>query len=749
MPVPSAPGTVTWGSLGYVEYVAGNSPIIISAPHGGYLLPPSLADRTYGVLLPDRRTQELAREIADAIAVYTGQRPHLIISHLSRLKLDPNREIVEAAQGDPQAEIAWHEFHGFLTTATTTVTAQHGRGLLLDIHGHSHPIDRLELGYALTAASLALPDSTLNDPAIIDTTTIRSLASQPGAYFPEILRGTTSLGGLLQSAGLDSLPSPVFPDPAGNPYFTGGYIVRQHGSRDAGTVDAIQIESPFSIRDSSSSRAPLVAALGPALQVFFQTHYGVNLLAGERVSVAVIDGIATETGSVSEIVVQRTGSASIQQSVQLAYAGSATAGVDYSSLPQSVTLGVGVWNQNVPIHALDDALLEGVESIQITLDAGVATAATNQAEVLILDDEGDPSHELTLLMEDGFGSIATDSSGNGWDAALLPTGGVGPVWAVGHSGGGIAFDGVDDHLRLPDAPYAPGGDFSIAFWMRIPPLAGASFQYVYSHGVASQPNSLNIHFSESTGRLRTVLVRQTDLGSALQLDIDAGLADGLWHHFALSSPQSGNTCIFIDGSCRVVTNLGGGAFDPGGDLFIGARQDLNGNRFFQGTLDDIRIASSAITAAEVQAIVWGMGNAAAVCPGSDHDLRLASGPAGVPAFGPMQDVVHLAPGDLLILKTSSPLGTYANDLHILGAQFFNPSFPPMVQAFPALHLSPSGGFIITGPSPLAYPEGASFYASIPSSPTLTGLRFLVQSLAFSSQAPNGIFATTNAHELRF
>ena len=50
--------------------------------------------------LPVERWIELAREVADAFERRVGQRPHVVICHLHRSKLDANRDRSEGAQGD-------------------------------------------------------------------------------------------------------------------------------------------------------------------------------------------------------------------------------------------------------------------------------------------------------------------------------------------------------------------------------------------------------------------------------------------------------------------------------------------------------------------------------------------------------------------------------------------------------------------------------------------------------------------------
>lgn len=90
-----------------MEYLAGNLPIIVSAPHGGLLSPTSIPDRDCAgcTTVNDFNTQELARAFAEAVHERTGCWPHLIFNKLHRRKLDANRDIAEAADGNPDAEL--------------------------------------------------------------------------------------------------------------------------------------------------------------------------------------------------------------------------------------------------------------------------------------------------------------------------------------------------------------------------------------------------------------------------------------------------------------------------------------------------------------------------------------------------------------------------------------------------------------------------------------------------------------------
>ena len=275
-----------FGRKGYVEYVPGELPVILSASHGGGIAPAEIPDRKGGTHVTDTNTRQLTLAMRDALVELTGRAPHVIISHLVRPKLDSNREIVEAAEGNPYAEQAWHEFQDWIGTARTTVAADFGAGLYLDIHGHGHAIDRLELGYLLRAADLNRPDAALDRAEVISRSSIRALAQASPIPFSRLVRGHTSLGGFLETEDVPSVPSPEDPSPGDAPYFRGGYNTREHGSVAEGeTISGIQIEHHYvGVRDTDRNRRDYAARAARALHRYMLEHYGEHYrgIAGRR-----------------------------------------------------------------------------------------------------------------------------------------------------------------------------------------------------------------------------------------------------------------------------------------------------------------------------------------------------------------------------------------------------------------------------------------------------------------------------------
>jgi hypothetical protein len=268
-------GQSYFGRSQYTEYLPGNMPLVISAPHGGYLKPDEISDRSYGVLGQDRNTQELARQIRDAVWEQTGFYPHVILSLLHRSKLDPNREIVEAAQGDPESERAWWEFQTFIYEAERIVEESFGEGFYIDLHGHGHAIPRLELGYLLSSTDLANTNEDLSQSAFVTKSSVKTLAEKPGVNFSDLIRGPLSLGTLMEAEGIPAVPSQSQPDPGGNSYFTGGYNTARHGSRNGGFVSGVQIECHYTgVRDTAENREAFAQALGHSLTTYFPQFFG-------------------------------------------------------------------------------------------------------------------------------------------------------------------------------------------------------------------------------------------------------------------------------------------------------------------------------------------------------------------------------------------------------------------------------------------------------------------------------------------
>lgn len=251
----------------YVEYIPGDLPIIISAPHGGRKKDKSIADRKNGVLTSDANTDLLARQVYDAFAK-TGKTPHLVICHLHRIKVDCNRNEKECYEGDPKALAVWKEFQNSIEKAKKVITAKGQKVLFVDLHGHGHEIPRLELGYLLSSKELFLKEAAFNK--LMSKSSFKGLVDR--ADFESLIRGPESIGTLLEEEGFPSVPSSKVPDPGkGNKYFNGGYNTVRHGAQNSPNCYSVQIEmNKPGVRDTDENRKKFAAALSRVLNKFYK-----------------------------------------------------------------------------------------------------------------------------------------------------------------------------------------------------------------------------------------------------------------------------------------------------------------------------------------------------------------------------------------------------------------------------------------------------------------------------------------------
>ena len=209
--------------------------LVIIAPHGG-----DCDDDEGCDFIPDRSrtgpycpdgcttaadsyTREISELLQAKILANYCKVPFVVINHLHRIKLDANREISEAAQGNAIAEEAWFQFHNLTNYAQQQLRTQFGtsdvispigdtyRGvhsLLIDMHGYSgndwEPTDGapwIQWGYRLSDDYSLNPDEfcPLDDRSEYTAGTWTHARWMPGRSYECLVRGPGSLASRVAS----------------------------------------------------------------------------------------------------------------------------------------------------------------------------------------------------------------------------------------------------------------------------------------------------------------------------------------------------------------------------------------------------------------------------------------------------------------------------------------------------------------------------------------------------------------------
>ena len=147
-----------------------------------------------------------------------------------------------------------------------------GRGHYYELHTNGWSQGWINIGLGINRTRL-----NNDDPATLlaraPYSTVRRMV-EDGADFLEILRGPSSLGGLLEEAGYHVVPSPNIPAPGDCCFFFAGWNTWAHGSRHGGTIDATHIETHFQyINAGHSKRRQYSLDLADAIITFMHSHY--------------------------------------------------------------------------------------------------------------------------------------------------------------------------------------------------------------------------------------------------------------------------------------------------------------------------------------------------------------------------------------------------------------------------------------------------------------------------------------------
>ena len=260
----------------YTIFKTGNIPLLIIAPHGGYLKPQWLDDRNCenSKIVQDRYTLEIALQIEQELNTL-GFQPFLVLSKMHRIKIDLNRSLETALCKDKSAMPLWMVFHNQIDIFQNEISSSYGRGLIIDLHGHSHPEERIELGYLLNGSMLR--DLEQNATDYSNQVSIKNLISNhpKQTSFQQLLVGENSLGTLLSEQDFAAVPSQSDQAPLESQlFFSGGHNTINYGSRDSGTIDAIQVElNRAGLRAESDDRQRFANVFSNIIIDYLTVHY--------------------------------------------------------------------------------------------------------------------------------------------------------------------------------------------------------------------------------------------------------------------------------------------------------------------------------------------------------------------------------------------------------------------------------------------------------------------------------------------
>lgn len=251
-----------------------------------------------------------------------------------------------------------------------------------------------------------------------------------------------------------------------------------------------------------------------------------------------------------------------------------------------------------------------------------ATATINSAPVI---STAPTSPTSSFYLSYPFTGNANDASGNA-NNGTVQNGASLTTDRYGAANSAYSFNGSNQYISTTTAIGTPAPqNFSISVWFNTSSAGGMLVGYSASKtGAASQydrhiymDNSGHVYFGIYT----------TSSGTANTINSTSTYADGNWHHAVATCSTTSGSSLYIDGELQASsstmttaeTYTGNGYWRVGYNTLSGwanAPSDL----YFTGSLDDIAIYKSTLTAAQVYSL-YGAGSSP-VCEGSALSLQV-------------------------------------------------------------------------------------------------------------------------------
>jgi hypothetical protein len=212
------------------------------------------------------------------------------------------------------------------------------------------------------------------------------------------------------------------------------------------------------------------------------------------------------------------------------------------------------------------------------------------AVALVLGLIGSASADLVVhwALEEGSGTTATDSSGNGNDGTFNGA----PEWVEGKLGGGLHVRGDTDQDYVVFT--LPGGATvwetgTIAIWVKLDSLGQDQYSSPFTNHT---PNSAGIQFDVDGGTPGNF--RLNPGGQFF------GPATTEWTHLALTF-EGGNATFYYNGE-EATTAAMSDSQRTFNEFAIGLNR--NHTNWMAGTIDELRVYDHPLTAAEIQTIMF-------------------------------------------------------------------------------------------------------------------------------------------------
>jgi len=258
-------------------------------------------------------------------------------------------------------------------------------------------------------------------------------------------------------------------------------------------------------------------------------------------TIAATDPSASEAGPDPGVfTVSRTGSTTAALTVNYSVGGTATNGTDYTALSGTVFIAAGATSAPIVVTPVDDALIEGAQTVIVTLTAGSGyTLGTPKTATVTIADNDKPT--VTITSPD---PTATEEGATGGTFKVTRAGSTSGALMVFYTLTGTAAQGAD-YQTLPGSVNIPAGAASATF--KVTPINDTTLEAnetvvatlsANAAYVIGSPNNATVTIVDNDQK-PTVTIIASDPTAA-----EAGLASGAFKVTRTGSKSTALTVLY-------------------------------------------------------------------------------------------------------------------------------------------------------------------------------------------------------------
>ncbi len=250
----------------------------------------------------------------------------------------------------------------------------------------------------------------------------------------------------------------------------------------------------------------------------------------------------------------------------------------------------------------------------LKMDAGVAQTlnVTSAVNDLMIGDVPQTDLLAHWAFDEGSGTTALDSSGNGYDGTLQGD----TTYVAGKIGShALSFDGTDDYVLDDDGETYINGisAVTVSLWVKSD-LTGTDRGFMIAQDPDDTDTVFGIRYDAAGwayGGTDLIKAGITTTGGDQQIEGESGMQTTSWQHVAMTWSSGNEIEIFVDG----VRNVPNGA-DAGQSgtvtgatkVIIGKGAKDSGTNSWDGLIDDVRFYSRVLSDTEIAALAAGGGS---------------------------------------------------------------------------------------------------------------------------------------------